>query len=88
MRKLISVLSAALAVLGSTAVSAQQITLVELNIRSFETVKNGSTQHLIVDDISDYVELFKSADPDIICLNEFETGTSRIGRENMAHLAS
>ncbi|MCF0168699.1 MAG: hypothetical protein HUJ93_08700 [Bacteroidales bacterium] len=88
MRKSTAILSAVLALFGSTALSAQKLTLVELNIRSFETVKNGSTQHLIVDDISDYVTLFKSANPDIIFLNEFETGTSRIGRENMSHLAS
>ena len=72
--------------LFSAAASAQQITVVDWNIRSFEK-SNGSGQTL-VEDITEYVDFLKGTQADIITLNEFETGTSRMGKEKMAELAS
>ncbi|MCF0176975.1 MAG: endonuclease/exonuclease/phosphatase family protein [Bacteroidales bacterium] len=88
MNRITAILTLAISLLGSTAVYAQQITLVEWNIRGFETKKKDAGAKLLVEDIREYVDLFKSANPDVLCLNEFQTGTSRIGRENMAELAS
>lgn len=65
---------------------AQQLTLVDWNIRSFEK-SNGAGQAL-VEDIQEYVDLLKNSGADVITLNEFETGTSRMGKEKMAELAS
>lgn len=79
----IAVITAMLLPLSSMA---QQLTLADWNIRSFEK-SNGAGQTL-VDDIQEYVDFLKDMDADVITLNEFETGTSRMGKEKMAELAS
>lgn len=66
--------------------SAQHITVADWNIRSFE--KSVGNNQILQDDITEYVDLLKGLDADIITLNEFETGTSRMGRERAAELAS
>lgn len=56
------------------------------NILSFEKEdKSGETTGFPVDD---FVTFMNNENPDIILLNEFETGTSRMGKEKMAELAS
>lgn len=67
------------------ALSAQQLKVVDWNIRSFE---KGSNPQVLQEDIEEYVNFLKETEADIICLNEFETGTSRMGKEKMAELAS
>ncbi len=78
--------AAVTALLLSGALSAQTLTLMDFNVRSFE-VSNESGQTLI-EDISDYIEFFRNQDPDIITLNEFENYTSRMGRDRMSEIAS
>ncbi|MCM1178144.1 MAG: endonuclease/exonuclease/phosphatase family protein [Clostridium sp.] len=85
-KRVIGRISLMAALLLPMSAMAQQLTLVDFNIRSFEK-SNGAGQTL-VDDIYEYVDFLKSADADVITLNEFETGTSRMGKEKMAELAS
>ncbi|MCM1503465.1 MAG: endonuclease/exonuclease/phosphatase family protein [Bacteroidales bacterium] len=85
-KRVIGRISLMAALLLPMSAMAQQLTLVDFNIRSFEK-SNGAGQTL-VDDIYEYVDFLKAADADVITLNEFETGTSRMGKEKMAELAS
>ena len=84
MKKFSAIVFAVLALWGGTAVYAQELTLVDLNVRSFQTKKHGESHQSISEDLSEYVKLFKNENPDILTINEVETGTSRMGRENMS----
>ncbi|MCF0176244.1 MAG: endonuclease/exonuclease/phosphatase family protein [Bacteroidales bacterium] len=88
MKKFIVLVSAVLALWGGTAVCAQQLTLVDLNVRSFQTKIHGTSHQAISENLDEYVKLFKAENPDILTINELETGTSRMGRENMTELAT
>ena len=56
------------------------------NVLAFETEdKSGEEAGFPV---SGFTAFIQNHNPDIICLNEFETGTSRMGKEKMAELAS
>lgn len=72
---------------SSFALSAQvNLKVMSWNILSFEkTDKSGERNGFLIDD---FVNHIKSVNPDVLCLNEFETGTSRMGKEKMAELAS
>lgn len=83
---LIRIGAAVSALLLSGVLSAQTLTLMDFNVRSFE-VSNESGQTL-VDDISDYIEFFREQDPDILTLNEFENYTSRMKRDRMSEIAA
>ena len=78
--------AAVTALLLSGALSAQTLTLMDFNVRSFEE-SSGSGQTL-VEDISDYIEFFRNENPDIVTLNEFENYTSRMGRDRMSEIAA
>lgn len=74
--------------LTTAAAEAQQISLKVFvwNVLSFErTDDSGSEAGFPVDE---HLALIKAQNPDIVCLNEFETGTSRMGKEKMAELAT
>ncbi len=86
LKSVIGRISLMAALLFPVSAMAQQLTLVDWNIRSFEK-SNGAGQTL-VEDIYEYVDLLKNSGADVITLNEFETGTSRMGKEKMAELAS
>ena len=70
----------------SLTLRGQELSIMDWNILSFEkTDKGGEVAGFPV---SEFVALFKKYNPDIICLNEFETATSRMGREKMSEIAS
>ncbi|WP_418990721.1 endonuclease/exonuclease/phosphatase family protein [Alistipes sp.] len=74
--------------LTTAAVQAQQVSLKVFvwNVLSFERVdKSGEAAGFPV---GEHLALIKAQNPDIVCLNEFETGTSRMGKEKMAELAT
>lgn len=76
------------ALLTTAMVSAQNVQLKVLswNILSFEkTDKSGANAGFPV---AEYVNLVKAQNPDVVCFNEFETGTSRMGKEKMAEIAT
>lgn len=83
---LIRTCAAVSALLLSGALSAQTLTLMDFNVRSFE--ETTTTGQLLVDDISDYIEFFRDENPDIITLNEFENYTGRMGRDRMSEIAA
>ena len=61
------------------------IKVLDWNVLSFEkTDKSGQNAGFIIDD---HVSLIREQNPDVVCLNEFETGTSRMGKEKMAEVA-
>jgi len=73
----------------STAVSALaqnvKLKVLDWNVLSFQrTDKSGESSGFPV---ADHLALIKAQNPDVICLNEFETGTSRMGKEKMSELA-
>lgn len=76
------------AMLFTSGLFAQGVTirLVSWNVRSFEVTTD--TGQNLTDDISEYIELLKNSDADVITLNEFENSTSRMGRDRMAELAA
>lgn len=55
------------------------------NVLSFEMTDKSNQIDFIVDE---YVDLIKAQNPDIVCINELETGTSRMGKEKLTELAS
>lgn len=63
-----------------------QVKIMSWNILSFQKEDNsGQNAGFPIDD---FYNVIKNADPDIVCLNEFETGTSRMAKEKMSELAS
>lgn len=73
--------------LSVATASAQkvQIKIMEWNVLSFEMTDKTNQTHFYVDE---YVALIKEQNPDILCLNELESGTSRMGKEKLMELAS
>ncbi len=82
----IAAVSAALLLSSSIWAQQVQLTVFDWNVKSFERVdKSGETTGFPIDD---YVDKILSTGADIVCLNEFETGTSRMGKEKMSELAA
>lgn len=73
--------------LTTAAAEAQtvQLKVMEWNVLSFEMTDKSNQIDFIVDE---YVDLIKAQNPDIVCINELETGTSRMGKEKLTELAS
>lgn len=73
--------------LTTAAAEAQtvQLKVMEWNVLSFEMTDQSNQLEFIVDE---YADLIKAQNPDIVCLNELETGTSRMGKEKLAELAA
>lgn len=87
-RRLYSLLFVAFLLLSSGAGYAQegQLKVMSWNVLSFEQTDNSGTINGF--DVSGYVEKIRSVDPDVVCLNEFETASERMGKEKMAELAA
>lgn len=68
---------------------AQQVsvTVLDWNVKSFEQLdKSGETTGFPV---AEYVSIIRQSDADIVCLNEFETATSRMSKKDkMSELAA
>lgn len=63
-----------------------ELTVFDWNVKSFEqTDKSGETSGFPVEE---FVSMIAAAGADIVCLNEFETATSRMGQEKMSEMAS
>ena len=60
---------------------AQTLKVVCWNVRSFE---DGTPAF----SITSHVEKIQAYNPDIVCFNEFETDTDRVGKEKMAEVAA
>ena len=73
--------------LTTAAAKAQtvQLKVLDWNVLSFEMTDKSNQIDFIVDE---YVDLIKAQNPDIVCINELETGTSRMGKEKLTELAS
>ena len=73
--------------LTTAAAKAQtvQLKVLDWNVLSFEMTDKSNQIEFIVDE---YVDLIKAQNPDIVCINELETGTSRMGKEKLTELAS
>lgn len=73
--------------LTTAAASAQTVSLKLFvwNVLSFEKTDKSGEQNGFP--IAEYVEVIKAQNPDIVCLNELETGTSRMGKEKLAEMA-
>lgn len=73
--------------LTAAAGYAQAIRLKVLvwNVLSFEKTDNSGTGAGFP--VDEYVDLIRRQNPDVVCLNEFETGTGRMGKEKMAEMA-
>lgn len=73
--------------LSASTVSAQKVQLKVMawNVLSFEMTDKSNQ---ITFDIDQYVTLIKAQDPDVLCLNELESGTSRMGKEKLVELAT
>jgi endonuclease/exonuclease/phosphatase family metal-dependent hydrolase len=73
--------------LSAATASAQKVQLkvMDWNVLSFEMTDKSNQ---ITFDIDQYVTLIKAQDPDILCLNELESGTSRMGKEKLVELAT
>lgn len=87
-RIFIRIAAVSAALLLSSSIWAQQVqfTVFDWNVKSFEQEdKSGETTGFPIDD---YVDKILSTGADIVCLNEFETGTSRMGKEKMSELAA
>lgn len=88
-RNLIRICAVFSALLLSSSIWAQQVQLVvfDWNVKSFERVdKSGETTGFSVDE---YVDKIRETGADVVCLNEFETNTSRmLEKEKMSELAS
>lgn len=73
--------------LSAATASAQKVQLkvMDWNVLSFEMTDKSNQ---ITFDIDQYVALIKAQDPDVLCLNELESGTSRMGKEKLVELAT
>ena len=73
--------------LSASTASAQKVQLKVMawNVLSFEMTDKSNQ---ITFDIDQYVTLIKAQDPDVLCLNELESGTSRMGKEKLVELAT
>lgn len=73
--------------LSAATASAQKVQLkvMDWNVLSFEMTDKSNQ---ITFDIDQYVTLIKAQDPDVLCLNELESGTSRMGKEKLVELAT
>lgn len=73
--------------LSAATASAQKVQLkvMDWNVLSFEMTDKSNQ---ITFDIEQYVALIKAQDPDVLCLNELESGTSRMGKEKLVELAT
>lgn len=73
--------------LSAATASAQKVQLKVMawNVLSFEMTDKSNQ---ITFDIDQYVTLIKAQDPDVLCLNELESGTSRMGKEKLVELAT
>lgn len=71
--------------LTTAAAKAQtvQLKVLDWNVLSFEMTDKSNQIDFIVDE---YVDLIKAQNPDIVCINELETGTSRMGKEKLTEL--
>lgn len=74
-----SAMCALLFAAGTVSAQKVQLKVMVWNVLSFEETD------FVIDE---YVKIFAAQNADIICLNEFESGTSRQGREKIAELAS
>lgn len=63
-----------------------QLKVMAWNVLSFEQTDNSGTTNGF--DVSAYAEKIKETGADVVCLNEFETASERMGKEKMAELAS
>ncbi len=63
----------------------RKLKVLDWNVLSFEMTDKSNQIDFIVDE---YVDLIKAQNPDIVCINELETGTSRMGKEKLTELAS
>lgn len=74
-------------ILSAATASAQKIQLKAMhwNVLSLTMTDKSNQDHFYIDE---FIALIKQHDPDIICLNEFETGTSRTGKEKLAEMAA
>lgn len=73
--------------LSAATATAQKVQLkvMDWNVLSFEMTDKSNQ---ITFDIEQYVTLIKAQDPDVLCLNELESGTSRMGKEKLVELAT
>ena len=79
-------LCAALFTTAMASAQSVQLKVLVWNVLSFEkTDKSGAEAGFPVEE---YVDLVKAQNPDVVCFNEFETGTSRMGKEKMAEIAA
>jgi hypothetical protein len=69
----------------SFTANSQEMTVMDWNVLSLEKQDKSGQNGFPIDD---FVEVFKKYNPDILCLNEFETGTSRVGKEKMAEIGA
>mgnify|MGYP000033040235 CR=1 FL=1 len=79
-------LCAALFTTAMASAQSVQLKVLVWNILSFEEQDQSGAQAGFP--VDKYVDLVKAQNPDIVCFNEFETGTSRMGKEKMAEIAA
>lgn len=74
-------------VLSAATASAQKIQLkaMQWNVLSLKMTDGSNQAHFLIDE---FVTLIKENDPDIICFNEFESGSSRMGKEKLAEMGA